>query len=220
MAELKKTPQGKWVLVHSVTRRRLKAGSRGGFKTKKEAQEVLDIIRKRFKKKMAKVRKNKRKTNKKTSIKIYNKRGSKRRATNKKTRASNRKKRNQYAYGTIDAMGRTIYRDAKTGEVVARVKRKKKNPELIILNPGSRKNQQTEGVALEVVGEVPGHLTRMEYEREGKYPGSYFHDFETEPSILALSDGSLLITPENNVMNPKRRKKRLFSFINSSKRKR
>lgn len=66
-----------------------------------------------------------------------------------------------------------------------------------------RKNQsdtiKIEGVDYQIVGEIPGQVTEIKYDRVGdtEHPGKYFHKFDTPTEILALEDGSIVIVPKS-----------------------
>ena len=66
-----------------------------------------------------------------------------------------------------------------------------------------RRNQpdsiKIEGVDYKIVGEIPGQVTEIKYDRFGdtEHPGKYFHKFDTPTEILALNDGSIVIVPKN-----------------------
>ncbi len=89
--------------------------------------------------------------------------------------------------------------------------RRPKGSRIVDINRKKRKRNQTETV--EILGEIPGQIERIEYERTGKHPGSFQHTFDSPSTMYALSNGSVLISSENNIPlwlegNPKKRKKR------------
>lgn len=87
----------------------------------------------------------------------------------------------------------------------------KTNREMIIVNSSKRRKykeislpnrskNQSETI-VKVLGEIPGQIESIEYERTGKHPGDYQHVFDSPSKMFALSDGSILISPEDEDIN-------------------